>query len=69
MTSDANPAATRSLHAFGCYLVIAGVPFLAAPALALALLGLPPPAEPRCLRSDGVLLVGRRLRCQRGLSG
>ncbi len=56
MTSDANPAATRSLHAFGCYLVIAGVPFLAAPALALALLGLPPPAEP-WVRLVGVLAL------------
>ena len=56
MTSDAHPAAARSLHAFGCYLVLAGVPFLAAPALPLALLGLPPPAEP-WVRLVGVLAM------------
>ena len=56
MTSDVPAAAARSLHAFGCYLVLAGLPFLAMPALALALLGLPPPAEP-WVRLVGVLAL------------
>jgi hypothetical protein len=56
MTSVASPAAARSLHVFGCYLVLAGVPFLAAPSLAAALLGLPPPMEP-WVRLVGVLAV------------
>ena len=56
MTSDPSPAAARSLHAFGCSLVLAGVPFLAAPALALALLGLPAPTEP-WVRLVGVLAL------------